>query len=162
MKANYSKENLEILVKESFSLAEVLRKLGLRDVGSNFITLKKYINKYNLNTEHFTGQLWNKGKTEAIDKRVGKLNIEKVFNNEIPIKTSNLKEKLFILGYKEKKCESCGVGTEWNGKPLVLELHHIDGNHFNNSIDNLQILCPNCHSQTETFRSWSRKKKNLP
>jgi hypothetical protein len=126
MKANYSKENLEILVKESFSLAEVLRKLGLRDVGSNFITLKKYIIEYGLNVDHFTGKLWNKGKTEATDKRVGKLNIEDVFNNNIKIKSSNLKEKLFILEYKEIKCECCGVGEEWQGMPLTLELHHID------------------------------------
>lgn len=152
MKANYSKENLEILVKESFSLAEVLRKLGLRDVGSNFITLKKYIIEYGLNIDHFTGKLWNKGKTEATDKRVGKLNIEDVFNNNIKIKSSNLKEKLFILKYKERKCECCGVGEEWQGKPLTLELHHIDGNHNNNNLDNLQILCPNCHSQTDSFR----------
>lgn len=152
MKANYSKENLEILVKESFSLAEVLRKLGLRDVGSNFITLKKYIIEYGLNIDHFTGKLWNKGKTEATDKRVGKLNIEDVLNNNIKIKSSNLKEKLFILEYKERKCECCGVGEEWQGKPLTLELHHIDGNHNNNNLDNLQILCPNCHSQTDSFR----------
>ena len=152
MKANYSKENLEILVKESFSLAEVLRKLGLRDVGSNFITLKKYIIEYGLNIDHFTGKLWNKGKTEATDKRVGKLNIEDVLNNNIKIKSRKKKKKLFILEYKERKCECCGVGEEWQGKPLTLELHHIDGNHNNNNLDNLQILCPNCHSQTDSFR----------
>ncbi len=159
MKANYSKENLEVLIKESFSLAEVLRKLGLRDVGSNFMTLKKYIDEYNLDTTHFTGQRWNKGKTAATDERVSILNINDIFDNKIPIKSYNLKEKLFTLGYKEKRCEKCGCGTEWNGEPLTLELHHKDGNHYNNNLDNLQILCPNCHSQTETYRS--RTKSNL-
>lgn len=159
MKANYSKENLESVIRESFSLAEVLRKIGLRDAGSNFVTLKKYIDKYGLNTSHFTGERWNKGKTEFTDKRVKAKDIEDVFNNKIPIKTYNLKEKLFTLGYKEKKCEKCGCGTEWEGLPLTLELHHIDGNHYNNNLNNLQILCPNCHSQTETYRS--RNKSNL-
>lgn len=159
MKANYSKENLEFIVKESFSLAEVIRKLGLRDVGSNYVTVKKYIDKYDLNISHFTGQRWNKGKTKLTDERLYSVNIEDVFGNKIPIKSYNLKEKLFSLGYKEKKCEKCGCGTEWQGEPLTLELHHMDGNHYNNSLDNLQILCPNCHSQTETFRS--RTKSNL-
>ena len=159
MKANYSKENLETIIKESLSLAEVLRKLGIRDVGSNFITLKKYIDEYKLDTTHFTGQRWNKGKTEAIDKRVAVLNIDDIFDNKVPIRSSKLKEKLFTLGYKERKCEKCGCGTEWEGEPLTLELHHKDGNHYNNNLDNLQILCPNCHSQTETYRS--RTKANL-
>lgn len=53
-----------------------------------------------------------------------------------------------LRGYK---CEICGI-KEWNGKPIRLEIHHIDGDRTNNNMDNLQILCPNCHSQTENFR----------
>lgn len=52
---------------------------------------------------------------------------------------------------KENKCECCGC-SEWNGKPLTMELHHKDGNHYNNEINNLQMLCPNCHAQTENYR----------
>ena len=48
-------------------------------------------------------------------------------------------------------CASCSVGTTWNGKPLVLQLDHIDGDSDNNSLTNLRLLCPNCHTQTETF-----------
>lgn len=61
------------------------------------------------------------------------------------IKSHKLKLKLIKDGVKENKCEICGV-TEWQGKPLPLELHHIDGDHYNNDLSNLQILCPNCHS----------------
>ena len=96
MKEYYKKENLEKVVKESFSYAEVLRKIGLVDVGSNFHTLKKYIVKYDLDTTHFTGQLWNKGKTERNDPRVSVIPIEKIFSNELGIRTPNLKDKLFI------------------------------------------------------------------
>lgn len=57
-----------------------------------------------------------------------------------------------ILGLKEKKCEECGISDTWNGKPLNFELHHIDGDHYNNELSNLQILCPNCHSQTDSYK----------
>ena len=65
--------------------------------------------------------------------------------NNITLPSSRLREKLFKDGIKERKCEICGAFI-WQGKQLPLELHHKDGNHFNNSLDNLQILCPNCHS----------------
>jgi hypothetical protein len=61
--------------------------------------------------------------------------------------TSKLRLKLIEDGLKDKKCEKCGI-SNWQGEDLPLELHHIDGNRFNNNIDNLQILCPNCHSLT--------------
>lgn len=66
-----------------------------------------------------------------------------------------LRVRLFAAGLKEEKCEDCGV-TEWRGKKLILELDHIDGDRTNHKFENLRILCPNCHSQTETF---SRVKK---
>lgn len=66
-------------------------------------------------------------------------------NNQRPIHTYDLKLKLYKEGIKEKRCEMCGV-TEWLGKNLPLELHHLNGNKFDNRLENLQILCPNCHS----------------
>ena len=60
MKEYYHKDKLEQIVRESYSFAEVLRKIGLRDVGSNFKTIKKYIGEYNIDTSHFRGQTWNK------------------------------------------------------------------------------------------------------
>ena len=65
------------------------------------------------------------------------------------VKSYILKKKLVEDGLKEDKCEICGIGPVWYGKRLPLELHHIDGNHFNNDLKNLQILCPNCHSIQE-------------
>lgn len=152
MKEYYKKENLEKIIKESFSYAEVLRKIGLANVGSNLTTLRKYVAKYMINIDHFTGKQWNKGKTEADNFIIGKIPIDKIFSNQVGIRPCNLKEKLFKLGYKDRKCEICGCDEMWQGKPLTLELHHIDGNHYNNSLENLQILCPNCHSQTNSYR----------
>lgn len=70
------------------------------------------------------------------------------FDNQHPIHSSRLKEKLFKDGLKEKKCELCGIST-WFDIELPLELHHKNNNHLDNNYDNLQILCPNCHSIQE-------------
>jgi Zn finger protein HypA/HybF involved in hydrogenase expression len=64
------------------------------------------------------------------------------------ISAHKLRIKLISDGIKEHKCEICNL-TEWNSEKIPLELHHIDGNRYNNDIVNIQILCPNCHSQTE-------------
>ena len=69
------------------------------------------------------------------------------FDNKKRISSCRLKEKLIYDGIKELKCERCGL-KEWLNEPIPLELHHINGNHYDNSLSNLQILCPNCHSLT--------------
>jgi len=60
--------------------------------------------------------------------------------------------KRFLLLEHGHKCWSCCI-TEWNKKPIVFELEHIDGNSENNELSNLSILCPNCHSQTDTYKN---------
>lgn len=68
------------------------------------------------------------------------------------VSSSKLRDKLIREGLREAKCERCGLDS-WQGEPIALELHHIDGNHYNNVFDNLQILCPNCHSLTQNYRN---------
>jgi Zn finger protein HypA/HybF involved in hydrogenase expression len=80
-----------------------------------------------------------------------------IFEGTRTMKSYNLKNRLISEGYKKSKCEECGISETWNGKFLTLELDHIDGNNRNNSLDNLKILCPNCHSQTPTFRGRKNK-----
>lgn len=72
------------------------------------------------------------------------------------VKRLTLKDRLYANGVKEKKCELCGI-TDWNGKKIVFHLHHINGNPKDNRKENLQILCPNCHSQTENYCDKNRK-----
>jgi Zn finger protein HypA/HybF involved in hydrogenase expression len=66
-----------------------------------------------------------------------------------------------VLHEQDYKCLECKISEEWNGKPLALHLDHIDGNHDNNTRDNLRCLCPNCHSQTHTYagRNWGVNKE---
>jgi hypothetical protein len=74
------------------------------------------------------------------------------------ITSFKLKNKLLKEGYKEHKCENpeCGL-TEWHGKPIPLELHHINGDNTDNRLENLQLLCPNCHSLTDTYGGKNQK-----
>lgn len=74
------------------------------------------------------------------------------------INNTDLKRKLFASGLKEEKCEKCGI-VDWLGEPLRFELDHINGINNDNRLNNLQILCPNCHSQTPTHSKQKRTTK---
>lgn len=144
MKYNWDVNKVKDAVSNSVSFSEVLRKLGIPIQGNNSYTLRSLLDKYNISYSHFTGRARYYKKTNSVD-------IEEYTSNKRPIKTSDLKSKLFKLGIKQNKCEICGI-SEWNGLPLTCQIHHKDGNNKNNNIDNIQILCPNCHSQTENYR----------
>ena len=159
MKHIYEKEFLSEQVKLSSSIAEVARRLKLRDKGSNFKTIKKYIDLYGLDVSHFTGQRWNKGKHNTEEAAL--IPLELILQNNTNYKSHSLKLRLFESGLKERKCEVCGIKT-WQNKPITLELHHINGDHYDNRLENLQILCPNCHSQTGNFRGKGSARKEVP
>ncbi|MCK9576042.1 MAG: HNH endonuclease [Clostridia bacterium] len=72
--------------------------------------------------------------------------------------TIKLSKRLVAEGYLLYKCNSCGI-IEYNGKNITLELNHIDGDNSNHTLSNLELLCPNCHSQTDTYRSKNKNKK---
>lgn len=77
--------------------------------------------------------------------------VEEILSGRHPtFQTSKVKAKLIEAGLKENKCEECGI-SEWNGKPLVMHLDHVNGKSDDHRLDNLRMLCPNCHSQTETY-----------
>ena len=137
---HYTEEDLINAVKKSKSIAEILRSLDLRQAGGNFNTIKIKIAKLNLDTSHFTGQLWSKGeriKEWASFKRV------KNFRSH-------------LIKQKGHKCEKC-LQSIWFGDSIPLEVHHIDGNRTNNSFENLQLLCCNCHATTDNWRNKKRK-----
>lgn len=148
-------------IKNSLSIAEVARLVGIDNNKINtsvYREIHKRIDKLKLDTSHFTGGAWNVGdRFRKIDR--GYQLSEVLVKNSSYKCTNSLKLKLFNEGVKERKCECCGI-TEWNGKPAPLQLHHIDGDNTNNSLENLQILCPNCHAQTDNYCS-KNKKKNV-
>lgn len=151
---NYTESDLRKAIASSVSIAEVLRKLNLKPVGGNYRTIKINIIKYNIDVSHFTGQGWNKFGHPGFGNSGQPLLA--VLNKNSSLSSSNVKERLFNNKIKENKCDICGI-SEWLGKPLVCELHHINGDNTDNRLENLQILCPNCHSQTNNFRHKSKK-----
>ena len=145
----YNKEILEKVVRESVSIAEVCRKMDIKPVGGNYKTIKKYIKLYELDDSHFTGQGWNSGENY---KHFGKVcSLEEILvENSTYTNTTNIKEKLYKEKLKKRKCEICGI-ENWNDKKLSFHLDHINGKNMDNRIENIRILCPNCHSQTDTY-----------
>ena len=147
LELKYSKSLLEEIVSNSKSKRECLLKLGLKPYGGNYRVFDKYIKLYKLSTDHFLGQGWNVHTSPADIKP-----IEKYFNNEIPITSYKLKNRILKEKIKPWKCEKCNL-TKWNDKQIPLELHHINGNNRDNSLNNLMLLCPNCHALTDNYRN---------
>jgi hypothetical protein len=152
------RENFEQIIKKCFSKSQVCRELGLKPAGGNFKTINNKILEWGIDTSHFTGQAWNKGIFFKQIKR--EISLEEILvENSTYLCNTKIKKKLFKNKVKENKCEKCGIES-WNGEEITLELHHINGKNTDNRIENLQILCPNCHSQTPNF-SGKNKQKNL-
>jgi len=152
------KDEIKQVVAKSKSIAEVCRYLGIKPNGGNYKTIHKEIKEYDIDTSHFTGQGWNVGLGFKPKK---KRPLEEILTENSNYQTFKLKNRLFEEGLKERRCECCN-NTEWLNKPIALELHHIDGDNTNNKIENLQILCPNCHAQTDTYRGLNRVPQGKP
>ena len=149
------KWDLEVLpevVKNSLSISQVLQALGLKPAGGNYVQVKKYIKQLNLDTSHFTGQGHLRGKTHTYTRRP----LTDYTEKGVSIQSHKLRLRLIADGVFPPCCNKCG-GSHWMGQDIPLELEHKDGNHHNNSLDNLELLCPNCHAQTPTYRGKNKR-----
>lgn len=135
----FTEEEFAELVRQSISFQELAGKIGyVKTSGSAIQALHKAVEERNLDTSHFLGQGWHKNHFDYSRFQYGKV-----------LKTGTARN---ALAYKRGwKCEKCGL-SEWLGEPITLEAHHIDGNRINNTEENLQLLCPNCHSQTDNYK----------
>ena len=127
------------IIANSNSANECLKKIGL-STGSAHKKLQERIKKLNCSTEHF-------GKIPY----TAKYSLDEILiENSSYANITRLKERLVNEKYLEYKCEKCGINS-WMGQALTLQLDHKNGIHNDHRIENLRFLCPNCHSQTETF-----------
>lgn len=141
-------------VKVSTSKRQVLMRLGLKEAGGNYSQIQKYINELKLDVSHFTGPGWNRGLSGLGKPR---WTLEQILVKDSHFQSYKVRNKLFNAGLKPKQCEECGWAKKSSDGRLPLELEHINGERTDNRINNLKILCPNCHSLTLTYRR--RKKK---
>ena len=140
MPVKYTKDILEPLVKESKTWKQVCEKLGVTPATGAQSHITKISRKFGIDDSHFSGTSWNRGRTFP-----KKFPLEDYLNNTRFIKSNDLKLRLIKEGLKKWQCEIC-KRTKWNDAQLPIELDHIDSNHFNNQLSNLQIVCPNCHA----------------
>ncbi len=159
----FTPSELQQLLDESNGYSDVLRKVGMNPKGNNPQTLKRIIEEYNLDATKMNNnrkELFRKAAYETHKKTIIPIS-EIIVDNKHPNYSSfKLLKRLIEEKYKQYKCEICGT-SEWMGKPLSLQLHHLDGNHTNNLLENLIVLCPNCHSQTDNFSGKNIKKIKL-
>jgi 5-methylcytosine-specific restriction endonuclease McrA len=130
-------------IREQFNLGKTLHEAAV-ELNSTTVTLWRKAKKLGIS--------WKDIKRENKDK----ITLTEILDGKHPsYQTFKLKNRLIKEGIKENKCEECGI-TEWMGQELVMHLDHKDGNSHNHVIDNLRLLCPNCHAQTDT---WCGKNK---
>ena len=158
-KSKYTKELLSPIVSNCRSIGQVIDRLGLSRTGGTYKNLKFHIKRHKISTKHFLGQGWNK--FGQPDFNNGKEDIKQYFNKQVKRKPNHVKSRVLTYGLKQNICEQCGIKGDkgWLGKDITIELHHIDGCRSNNDLSNLQMLCPNCHSQTHNYRNRKHNKK---
>ncbi len=116
-----------------------------RELGCNPKTINPILAKLGI---EYSGNQSGKGVSKPNSDY---MSLEEYLRNSQDIQSNKVRIKLLREGYKEYKCENCGL-TEWLGQPIPLELHHKDGNRNHNEIENYQLLCPNCHAFTDSYR----------
>lgn len=150
-----SLESLQKLLNNSSSFVEVLTSLGLSAHSGNHRTLHQRIEQDNLNIEILKDR--RKEKIRLTNKK-RQIDITDIFVINSDFSTKTAKSKVIQENLITYKCESCGNEGSWNGKKLVLQLEHKNGDSKDNRLENLCFLCPNCHSQTETYSGKNTRK----
>lgn len=134
--------------RSSRSYAETMQRLGVRWSGGNHGALKRRLIAMRVDTSHFVGSGWRKGVSTPVAARRP---LARFLVKGRLVQTGDLKRRLLEEGVLRPVCQGCRRGR-WNGRPIPLELDHVNGDRRDNRLENLRVLCPNCHAQTRTYR----------
>lgn len=136
------------IAKHPLSMADAARECNIPYM--TFVYRAQQFGLYRPNQSH-KGRLFDDGAKKSVP-------LNEILEGRRPTyKTGTLRKRLLAHGILDNSCSECGIGPEWNGKSLTLELDHINGINNDHRLENLRILCPNCHSQTSTFRGKNKK-----
>ncbi|MFI6446163.1 HNH endonuclease signature motif containing protein [Kitasatospora sp. NPDC050543] len=154
----YTKELPQEAVAASQSVAGVVRHLQQRQAGGTQAHTGRRIKAFGIDTSHFTGQAHNRGKKFPTKLRPEELLVQRPREAK-RIPGSRIRRALAELG-RPDICEGCDIGPEWRGRPLTLEVDHINGDWSDNRPGNLRLLCPNCHAITDTYCGRNKNKRS--
>ena len=147
-----SDQNLRNAAESSDSVRAILKKLNLPTSGRAWEILEQHLQ--HLDIKYHKAPFSSKGR--YLGKPVPPLT--DILNGTTPYAQKSLKKRLIQEGFLKNKCALCDQSPIWKENPLVMVLDHKNGNHTDNSLENLRLLCPNCHSQTPTFCRNHKKK----
>lgn len=158
----WTKEQMLDAIKNSYSIAQALARCDLLPNGGNYATFRKFVKETGVDTSHFLGQAHLRGKSHSWAKKRPLSEI--LVESSSYTSTDSLKRRLLKEGLLNNTCSIKGCPTvkmvEWMSKPLVCHLDHINGVSDDNRLENLRMLCPNCHSQTPTYAGRNIGKTN--
>ncbi len=155
-KHRWTEKQLVNAVKDSFSFRQVIAKIGLVQAGGNYEHVRQYVKNLALDISHFKGKAWNKGLRGRIMPLIP---TSQILVKDSTYQSYKLKKRLFAEGIKPQHCEECKWAQRAENDRLPLELDHINGDRHDNRIENLRILCPNCHSLKPTHRGKNRGRR---
>lgn len=155
-KRTWTLDQLQIAVKQARSVRQILSILGLKEAGGNYAQIKLYLQEYKLDVSHLKGKGWNKGLTGFSKPRIA---LDKILIRNSSFQSYKLRNRLFREGLKKMCCELCCWAKKSIDGRIPLELDHINGDRRDNRLENIRILCPNCHSLQPTHRGRNSKYK---
>jgi hypothetical protein len=146
----HTERTLREAVRQSSSIAEVVRRLGISPVGGNQAHISRRIGALGIDTSHFSAVSRRRPKRPAGSP----LTLRSPSTGRVP---GGRLRSAMLSNEVPEKCAMCGTGPQWHGEPLRLEVDHLNGDWWDNRIENLRLLCPNCHAVTDTYRGRKRR-----